>query len=306
MEDARVAKIFLSAVTGLDILSLEMLPQELSVDANDDKRPKATVLSLSIYRLDFSAKIREADGQESVIIIEIQKSKFTNESMRFRKYLGKQYMNGNFFQWVRKDNGRSYKSGLPILPIYILGERIRGFEEVPIINIDLAISDRYSGQPIYGRHHFIDALFHKGIIINVPALSQARRNELEQLLSIFDQANRQENHHIMNVKETDFPERFRPIIRRLQAAVQESEVRDIMTVEDDFLAELNEYESRLAEADQQKEEAVRKQEEAVRKQEEAVRKQEEAVRLLLRLGVPREEVAAQLGLSLEDLPELDG
>ncbi len=137
--------------------------------------------------------------------------------------------------------------------------------------------------------------------------------EQRQLLSIFDQANRQENHHIMNVKETDFPERFRPIIRRLQAAVQESEVRDIMTVEDDFLAELNEYESRLAEADQQKEEAVRKQEEAVRKQEEAVRKQEEAVRrqeeavqLLLRLGVPREEVAAQLGLSLEDLPELGG
>ena len=89
------------------------------------------------------------------------------------------------------------------------------------------------------------------------------------LLSIFDQANRQENHHIMNVKETDFPEKFRPIIRRLQAAIQEKEIQDIMTVEDDFLSELNEYENRIAEATKQKEEAQRKQEEAQRKQEEA-------------------------------------
>jgi hypothetical protein len=50
----------------------------------------------------------------------------------------------------------------------------------------------------------------------------------------------------MNVKEMDFPEKFRPIIRRLQAAIQEKEIQDIMTVEDDFLSELNEYENRIA------------------------------------------------------------
>jgi len=86
----------------------------------------------------------------------------------------------------------------------------------------------------------------------------------------------------MNVKETDFPERFRPIIRRLQAAAQEKEVRDIMNVEDDFVAELNDYEHRIEEANQQK--------------EEERRQKEEAVRLLLVLGVSVEEIAQKLGL----------
>ncbi|MEZ4988608.1 MAG: hypothetical protein R2795_26910 [Saprospiraceae bacterium] len=31
----------------------------------------------------------------------------------------------------------------------------------------------------------------------------------------------------MNISEIDFPEKFRSIIRRLQAAVQEKEVRDL-------------------------------------------------------------------------------
>jgi hypothetical protein len=126
----------------------------------------------------------------------------------------------------------------------------------------------------------------------------------------------------MNVQEIDFPEKFRPIIRRLQAAAQKQEVRDTMTIEDDFIAELNDYEHRIAEATYQKEEALlrqeeerslkeealrkqeealRKQEEALRKQEEALRKQEEAVRLLLSLGVPAAEVAQKLELDLDDV-----
>ncbi|MEZ5044758.1 MAG: hypothetical protein R2828_32980 [Saprospiraceae bacterium] len=78
-----------------------------------------------------------------------------------------------------------------------------------------------------------------------------------------------------------------------------------MTIEDDFIAELNDYEHRIAEADRQKQEALRQQaeerslkEEALRKQEEALRRQEEAVKLLLSLGMPAEEVAQKLGLEL--------
>ena len=95
----------------------------------------------------------------------------------------------------------------------------------------------------------------------------------------------------MNVKETDFPERFRPIIRRLQAAAQEKEVRDIMTVEDDFIAELNDYEHRIEEANQQK--------------EEERRQKEEAVRFLLALGVSIGEIAQKLGLQAEYIKTLE-
>ncbi|MBK9566159.1 MAG: hypothetical protein IPO37_13605 [Saprospiraceae bacterium] len=101
MEDQKVARIILSALTKLDIIALEFVPQELTVDKLKSEHSILTGLNLSIYRLDFSARIRQADSSEKVIIIEIQKSKFAHENMRFRKYLGKQYMNESFFNGCR-------------------------------------------------------------------------------------------------------------------------------------------------------------------------------------------------------------
>jgi len=331
MEDNRVAKLFLSAITGLEIMELEFLPQELSTtkDGKGEKTRQKRIISaldLSIYRLDFSARVREADDTETIIIIEIQKSKFANEGMRFRKYLGKQYMNDSFFRWVTEAGGREVKTGIPILPIYILGERMVGFDDSPVILVNRCVRDRHTQEILGEGHHFIESLFHEGIIVHVPAIgSERRRDELETLLSIFDQDNRQDNHHIMNVQEVDFPEKFRPIIRRLQAAAQEKEVRDTMTIEDDFIAELNDYEHRIAESEKQRqealrqkaleqslkeealrgqEEALRQQEEALRGQEEALRQQAEAVKLLLRMGIPASEVAEKLGLELAYIERL--
>lgn len=69
MEDNKVAKLFLSAVTGLDIRSLDFLPQELVADKKKSpKKTFVTALNLSIYRLDFqqkSAKLTEAKKSSS-------------------------------------------------------------------------------------------------------------------------------------------------------------------------------------------------------------------------------------------------
>ena len=128
---------------------------------------------------------------------------------------------------------------------------------------------------------------------------------MEKLLSIFDQANHLENHHIMNVKETDFPEKFRPIIRRLQAAVAEKEILDVMTVEDDFLQELNDYENRIAEQTKQKEEERRQKEEALRKQEEERKQKQEAIKLLLSLGISHQEISQKLGIPIAEIKALE-
>lgn len=85
--------------------------------------------------------------------------------MRFRKYLGKQYMNESFFQWVNETKGRKYKMGLPILPIYFLGERIEGFDDVPVITVNRTIRDRYTDTILDVNHNFIDSLFHLFIFI---------------------------------------------------------------------------------------------------------------------------------------------
>ena len=118
MDDQKVARTFLAAVTKLDIISLEVLPQEFSADINKDKEPPSKSLNLTVYRLDFSARIKQADGSEKIIIIELQKSNLAHSNIRFRKYLGKQYMNQSFFQWITDSKNRKHKMGLPIFLRY--------------------------------------------------------------------------------------------------------------------------------------------------------------------------------------------
>ena len=64
---------------------------------------------------------------------------------------------------------------------------------------------------------------------------ERRRNELEQLLAVFDQSNITADWHILNVKEEDFPEKYRPVIRRLKSAASNPSVKRQMKAEDEFI-----------------------------------------------------------------------
>jgi len=52
---------------------------------------------------------------------------------------------------------------------------------------------------------------------------------------VFDQSNITRDWHILNVSEGDFPDKFRPIIRRLKSAASSSKVKKQMKVEDEFV-----------------------------------------------------------------------
>ncbi len=298
MEDARVAKIFLSTITGFDIKDIEPLPQEFSSEAKSQKGKKLPKI-LSIYRIDFSAKIKTESGDEKLIIIEVQKCRTYSESMRFRKYLGKQYTNqSHFYLLSLPRKHREIKVGIPIYTIYFLGEALSGLEKYPVLHIDNQLVDRYGGQVIKKRDPFVDSLYHSGIIINIPALKKRRRDDLEILLSIFDQKNRTSNIHIMNVNIDDFPAQFQPIIRRLQVIAGDSEVQETMVVEDDFFNEIQEYEDRLKNALKEKEE------ERCQKEEER-RQKEEAILLMLKSGIDKKVIAKEMDLSMEYIENIE-
>jgi hypothetical protein len=309
MEDARVARLFLSVIMQREIIDIRFLPQELSgVKATDSS---STSLNLSIYRLDFAATVFDDQKKEALIIIEVQKTRLYGDIMRFRRYLGKQYM-GESHHYISKDSvGTEYQVGIPIYSIYFLGTSLKGLEVHPIIRLQLKAISQSTGEELPKDNDFIKGLYHEGTIINIPALKSRHRNELELLLTIFDQTNRTEDMHIMNVKEQDFPEKFQPIIRRLKQAVEVKEVRDVMEIEDDFVKELNEYEERIARQTalfenerHQKEEAQRQKEEAQRQKEEAQRQKEEAILLLLRNGFSAQMISEQLNIPIDVIESL--
>ena len=239
MEDSKIAKLVISGIIECEITELAFFPQEHTTRL--DKQ------SLTIYRLDFSATIKTPEGSKQ-ILIEIQKAKFATDIMRFRRYLGSQYA-ARTNVCTQKQGQKDVQKALPIISIYFLGYPLED-TQAPLIKVKRHLYDVLNGNlEIQKKIDFVESLTHDSFIIQIPHLKQQYSNDIEYLLSIFDQHNRTQDHHVLNVKEGNFPAKYRPIIRRLQAAVVEPEVREVMDMEDDFLEELQNKEREIAHKD---------------------------------------------------------
>jgi len=231
MEDDAVAKLIVSSIIGEEVIELDPKPQERTTEKvktgdNDS--------SITVYRLDFSAKIKIPNGQK-LILIEMQKASLPTDIPRFRRYLGEQYVNPD--NLITTPDG---VEGLQIYCLYFLGEGL-GICDVPVLVIDPAVRDNATSKLITEKSSFINSLHHKSWIIQINCLKKRRRNELEQLLAVFDQSNITSDWHILNIHEKDFPEKFRPVIRRLKSAASNPKVKRQMKAEDEFLRYLRDW-----------------------------------------------------------------
>jgi hypothetical protein len=272
MEDAKIAKLLISSIIGEEIETLDFLPQEFTADLDTGIVGKIGLLT--VYRLDFSATIKSADGLKQVLI-EIQKAKYATDIMRFRGYLGSQYSNKNNTTVVTI-NDHERRIGIPIIGIYFLGHKLDS-TDASIIGVNRAYKDLVTGELLTVKESFIESLTHDSYVIQIPNLAQKRRNDLEKLLSIFDQSMYVDaEHHMLNIKEEEYPEKHRSLIRRLQAAILEPEMRKQMEIEDGILDEFEDMQRRILQLRQKTAEAEKRTDVAMQKIVEAERETNEA------------------------------
>jgi regulator of replication initiation timing len=260
MEDGKIAKLIISSIIGENIERLSFRPQEIITDIDKNKKNTKRKSKLgpffTVYRLDFSAKIKTKDGFKNVII-ELQKAKFPTDIMRFRKYLGEQFANKENVQKIKIGN-RIRKTGLPIISIYFLGHKL-DHTTASAIQVSRQYKDLITDKIIETKETFIESLTLDSYVIQIPYLTHKRRNDLEILLSVFDQSNpADKEHHILNVRENDFPEKYRPIIRKLQKAVQDNEIKKKMELEDGIIDELEDLEREIENLEFENEQAKQK------------------------------------------------
>ncbi|MBN2089981.1 hypothetical protein JW964_10215 [candidate division KSB1 bacterium] len=136
-----------------------------------------------------------------------------------------------------------------IQTIYFLGHKLEHIK-VPVIKVNRQYYDVTTGKELKEREEFIESLTHDSYVIQIPYLRQQHRTELEQLLYVFDQRNLTANQQVLEIKETDFPDKLRPLIRRLQRAIREPEIRRKMDAEDEILEELEELEREIERKEQ--------------------------------------------------------
>jgi len=235
LDDGKVARILLGALLGREILDLQFRPTEVHHEAGN---------SLLVLRMDFAATLRLEDGSRKLVLIEIQKAHNAMDVMRFRRYLGSQYANG---ENVYPGPGGT-ELPLPIVTIYFLGEGLDGVD-APVLRINRHYRDVATGEDLPIADPFVEALTHDSIVVQMDRLRGRRRTDLERLLAVFDQDRAaRSDPHLLDILEENFPERYQEVLRRLIRAGAEPKVRDGMDVEDDVVTFIQSSERRTADA----------------------------------------------------------
>ena len=290
MEDNRVAKILLSALLQKDIIDLQMKPHEYT---------EMMQTRISMLRIDFAATVRNQDGSTQLILIELQKTWLTTETLRFRQYLGTQYLDKK--NVLPKDvNPNGY--GIPIVSIYILGHKLGDLEE-PVIYVRRNYLD-YNSNPITDGvpDPFIESLTHDSVIVQIPYLKGRLRNRLEKILQVFDQEYcLKDDEHLMELDEESLGDDGRLIVGRLMKAAIAPEVRRAMEVEDEILSEIEARDTTIMLKDkmiEQKSQEIEQKSQEIEQQNSLI---SNMIQILSRQGLSVAEIAAQLNLTEEDI-----
>jgi hypothetical protein len=249
LEDNALAKLLIGTILQEEILHLDFCPQERTQRI---ERPGKR--ELTVYRMDFAARIRNAEGIERQVLIELQKAKFATDILRFRRYLGAQYRDPENIRLITRDDGEQTREGVPILTIYFLGHALE-HSDAPVIRVRRDCIDLASGESLEQAEPFIESLTHDSYVIQIPKLKGQRRTAVEEMLQMFDQSRIGGSRHYLQINEQDIPPEYRPLLRRLQQAAAEPEIADAMELEDEILEELQEIERKLEQAEERVEAA---------------------------------------------------
>lgn len=234
MEDERIAKTILSALLKKEVLSVKMRPHEYVNTTRD---------TLSMFRIDFAANVREEDGKEHLILVELQKTWLDTETLRFRQYLGAQYSNKDNIQ---EDCKKGY--AIPMVAVYLLGHRVGDIEE-PVIYVNHNSYD-YDGNIVTKGipDPFVDSLVHNSIIVQIPLLKGRINNHLEKVLSVFDQSNMYTDEtQLLTIDETRYEDDadMMYILHRLTAAAADPMMRQDMNVEDEYFSTIEDLDTQV-------------------------------------------------------------
>jgi hypothetical protein len=258
MQDINIAKDILSVILNVEIIELELQPQEVIL----------TILGgLRLLRLDFKAKIRLKDGTEKVILIEIQKSKKGSNVSRFRRYLGDNYAK---IDEVINEFGEIKRKSLPITAIYFLGFELENIS-APIVKVVREYRNAVTNKRLTQKEAFIEQLSHDLYAIQIPKLKMVARTELERILDVFSEHKYKTNDKKVLEYTSDVTDpRVKRILSRLNMALLDDEIIEAIIAEEEIENDFKDLSDQLDKAVQAKEEERKAKEEERKAKEEAI------------------------------------
>ena len=324
MEDERIAKTILSALLKKEVIHVTVRPHEYSNTTRD---------TLSMFRIDFAATVREREGdaiKDRIVLIELQKTWLNTETLRFRQYLGAQYSNKNNIREA-DEKGFAY----PMVAVYLLGHKVGNIKE-PIVYVNHDVFD-YNGNIVadVNEEPFVESLTHNSIIVQIPLLHGNVNNRLEKVLSVFDQTQVEgDTQQVLKIDEDKYADDsdMLYVLHKLTAAAANSEMRQDMNVEDEYYKAIEDRDTAIMQRDKmlkeqeqqlsQQSEQLSQQSEQLSQQSEQLSQQSEQLTLkdeqltlkdeqlrnmakaLFSKGMTEEQISTMTGISLENIVKL--
>ena len=288
MEDDRIAKTILTALLKKKVIDVKIRRNEY---ANLTRRE-----SISMFRIDFAATVLDEDNQPHLMLIELQKTWLPTETLRFRRYLALQYNNE---ENMLKEEHEKY--AIPMVAIYLLGHCVGKIEE-PVIYVNHHAYN-YDGKKVEEGipDPFVESLQHDSIIVQIPLLHGRVNNRLEKVLCLFDQTNVADNKKVIKVDDKQFEgdNDMEYIVRRLQSAAADPDIRYQMNAEDEFFKELEARDSLIMEKDGQ----LKEKDGQLKEKDEMLRKM---IKGMLENGMSLDAIAGMLNKTVDEVKQIEG
>ena len=289
MEDERIAKTMLSALLKKEVVHVTVRPHEYSNTTRD---------TLSMFRIDFAATVREREGdveKDRVVLIELQKTWLNTETLRFRQYLGAQYSNKSN---IREEDEKGF--AYPMVAVYLLGHRVGNINE-PIVYVYHDVFD-YNGNIVKegSEEPFVESLTHNSIIVQIPLLHGNVNNRLEKVLSVFDQTQVEGNtQQVLKIDEDKYADDndMLYVLHKLTAAAANSEMRQDMNVEDEYYKAIEDRDTAIMKRDK----ILKEKEEQLSQQNQQLRNMAKA---LFAKGMTEEQISEMTGINVENITKL--
>ena len=300
MEDERIARTMISALLQKQVVDVKMRRHEY---------PNIMRERISMFRVDFAATIREDDGKEHLILIELQKTWLETETLRFRQYLALQYNNK---ENMRKDTGGKY--ALPTVAVYLLGHRVGDINKA-IVYARHKVYD-YDGNEVALAQPdpFVESLQHDSIIVQIPLLRGKVNNRLEKVLSVFDQSQiHTEDPKVLRIDNNSFADDddMAYIVHRLQSAASDPDIRNSMNAEDEFFKAIEDRDTEIMLKDKplkQKDEDLKQKDEDLKQKDEDLKQKDTTIRTAIlalhQSGMPAAVIAQTMKMAESEIEEI--
>lgn len=304
MEDERIARTLISALLQREVKSVEVRKHEYTNGSRD---------KISMFRIDFGAEVRQDDGSFKLVLIELQKTWLETETLRFRQYLGTQYANPDNIS--KEDNKDGF--GIPMVTVYLLGHRVGDIEE-PVLYVKHKSFDYYGNIVTKGiPDPFVESLIHDSIIVQIPLLRGQKNNRLEEVLSVFDQTNKDKyNRQVINIDESNFlgDDDMERILHRLLSAASDSKVRQDMNVEEEYFQAIENRDTAIMARDEkikeldlqvsEKEAQINEKNAQLNEKEAQINEKEAQINEKNQALLASAKALKKAGLSVEDIAEM--